>query len=182
VDLGPLAPRLPDALRTPSGKIELLPDLLLADLARIRARLASEGSGPELVLVGRRELRSNNSWMHNVASLATGKQRCTLQVNPLDAARFGLADGGSARVTSRTASVVAPVEVTDGVMPGVLSLPHGWGHDDPAARLRIARQNAGVNSNRLADELALDPLSGNAVLNGIPVTVEPVAEGAAEVR
>jgi anaerobic selenocysteine-containing dehydrogenase len=113
--------------------------------------------------------------MHNLKVLVKGKPRCTLLVSREDAARLGLADGGRARVSSRVATVEAPVEITDSIMPGVVSLPHGWGHDDPGARLAIAADHAGVNSNLLADELALDPLSGNAVLNGIAVTVAPAA-------
>jgi anaerobic selenocysteine-containing dehydrogenase len=121
--------------------------------------------------VGRRDLRSNNSWMHNIEVLVKGKPRCTLHVHPDDASRLGLADGGHARVTSRVGTVDAPVVVTDEVRPGVVSLPHGWGHDRPDTRLRVAAERAGVNSNVLADHEAMDPLSGTSVLNGIPVTV-----------
>jgi len=126
-----------------------------------------------MVLVGRRDLRSNNSWMHNLETLVAGRPRCTLQVHPDDAARLGLADGGRARVRSRAGDVEAPVEVTDAIMPGVASLPHGWGHDVEGTRLGVARAHAGVNSNRLADEGIVDPLSGNAVLCGIPVEIAP---------
>jgi anaerobic selenocysteine-containing dehydrogenase len=170
VDYGPLQPRLPEILRTPSGTIELDHPVLLADLERLADTadaLASRG----LVLVGRRDLRSNNSWMHNIEVLVKGKPRCTLHVHPDDAARLGLADGGHARVTSRVGTVDAPVVVTDEVRPGVVSLPHGWGHDRPDTRLRVAAERAGVNSNVLADHEAMDPLSGTSVLNGIPVTV-----------
>jgi anaerobic selenocysteine-containing dehydrogenase len=171
IDLGPLQPRLPEVLRTPSGTIELLPPAIAADLARLGAALATPP--PELVLVGRRDLRSNNSWMHNLQPLVKGPRRCTLQVHPEDAARLGLSDGGSARVASRVGALIAPVEVTDRVMPGVVCLPHGWGHDLDGASLTVARAHAGVNSNLLTDGAALDPLSGNAVLNGIPVSVTP---------
>jgi anaerobic selenocysteine-containing dehydrogenase len=126
------------------------------------------------VLVGRRHVRSNNSWMHNLPMLAKGPARCTLQVHPSDAARRGLAAGASVRISSRVGSVVAPVEITDGIAPGVVSLPHGWGHDEPGTQLSVAAQRPGANSNVLTDELALDPLSGTAVLNGIPVEVAPV--------
>ena len=126
------------------------------------------------MLVGRRTLRSNNSWMHNLDVLVKGRPTCTLHVHPDDARRFGLADGGTARVRSRVGALEIPVEVTDGIMPGVVSIPHGWGHDDPGSALTIAAAHAGANSNLLADETALDPLSGNSVLNGIPVSVEPV--------
>jgi anaerobic selenocysteine-containing dehydrogenase len=121
------------------------------------------------VLIGRRHLRSNNSWMHNVAALAKGKERCTLLVHPEDARRVGLAAGDRAHVRSRVGSVEVPVELSDAMMPGVVSLPHGHGHDAPGAELAVASRRPGVNSNLLADETLLDELSGNAVLNGIPV-------------
>jgi anaerobic selenocysteine-containing dehydrogenase len=172
VDLGALQPRLPQALRTTTGQIELAPEPIAEDMARLVASL-DRGTNDELVLVGRRHLRSNNSWMHNVNVLVKGKERCTLQVHPDDAAHFGLRDGADATVASRVGRVVAPVEVTDAIRPGVVSLPHGWGHDLPGSSLSIAAQHAGVNSNVLTDGSILDPLSGNAVLNGIPVTVTP---------
>jgi len=168
-----LTPRIPDVLRTPSGKIELAPELILGDVARLSAAL--ESSPAEMVLVGRRDLRSKNSWMHNFNALVKGNPRCTLQVHPDDAARLGLAVEGTARVTSRVGSVELPVEVTDAIMRGVVSIPHGWGHSEPGTRLSIAGAHAGVNSNLLADEDLLEPLSGNAVLCGLPVTVEPAA-------
>ena len=170
VDLGPLEPRVPEIIRTESGRIELCAPPIIDDVSRLSAAVDERTDG--MVLVGRRHLRSNNSWMHNVPALVKGKDRCTLQVHPDDAARLGL--DGTARVTSRVGSVVAPVEVTDSVMPGVVSLPHGWGHDRPGTRMPVAEAHAGVNSNVLTDESVIDPLSGNAVLNGIPVTVEPV--------
>jgi anaerobic selenocysteine-containing dehydrogenase len=170
VDLGPLEPRIPEALRTPSGRIELAPDGIVADVPRLSATLTRPH--PELVLVGRRHLRSNNSWMHNVQNLVRGRDRCTLQLHPDDAAARGLVDGTPARVRSRTGTVVIPVEITAGIMRGVASIPHGWGHDEAGTRLTVAAAHAGVNSNRLADEAAVDPLSGNAVLNGIPITIE----------
>jgi anaerobic selenocysteine-containing dehydrogenase len=172
IDLGPLEPRIPEVLRTPTGKIELAPPAIVADVARLEAGLARTNA--TLVLVGRRTLRSNNSWMHNLRVLVKGRPSCTLHVHPDDARRFGLADGGAARVRSRVGALELPVEVTDGIMPGVVSIPHGWGHDDPGIGLAVAAAHAGANSNLLADEVALDPLSGNAVLNGIPVSVEPV--------
>ena len=172
IDLGPLRPRIPESLRTPSGKIELAPPQLLEDVERLRGGLGRPRNG-SLVLVGRRHLRTNNSWMHNLPVLAGGRPVCTLHMHADDAARLGLADGGVARVTSRVGAVEVAVEVNDAIMPGVVSLPHGWGHDLPGTRLSVAAQRPGVNSNVLADELQLDPLSGNAVLNGIPVRVEP---------
>jgi anaerobic selenocysteine-containing dehydrogenase len=177
VDLGPLKPRLPDALRTASGKIELAPEPLVADVERLRAALATPVNGG-MVLVGRRQLRSNNSWMHNLEVLVKGKPRCTLHVHPQDAARLELVDGEPAELRSRTGSVVAQVEITDAIMPGVVSLPHGWGHDVPGTIQNVASEHAGTNSNILADELLLDAVSGNAVLNGIPVELAPVLAAA----
>ncbi len=171
VDLGPLEPRIPEMLRTPSGRIDLATPAFVADLDRLRARLADER--PPLVLIGRRHLRSNNSWQHNIRTLATGKERCVLQIHPDDAAAHGIEADGRAVVTSAVATVEVPVEVTDAVMPGVVSLPHGWGHDLDGAQLELARQRPGVNVNRLAGSDSVDPLSGNPFLNGVPVTVGP---------
>jgi anaerobic selenocysteine-containing dehydrogenase len=175
VDLGSLEPRLPGVLRTPSGKVELAPEPIVGDVARLREALSRGPANGEVVLVGRRQLRSNNSWMHNLELLVNGPERCTLHVHPGDAARLGLEDGVPARVESRAGALEAPVEVTDAVMPGVVSLPHGWGHAAPGSRLGVAEAHAGVNANLLADEALVDALSGNAVLNGIPVAVAPVA-------
>jgi anaerobic selenocysteine-containing dehydrogenase len=173
IDLGPLEPRLPDALRTASGRIELAPEPLVSDVARLRIALDTPVNGG-MVLVGRRQLRSNNSWMHNLPVLVKGKDRCTLHVHPDDAERLQLTDGQPAELRSRTGSLVAPVEVTEDIMPGVVSLPHGWGHDVAGTVQQVATEHAGANSNVLADELLLDELSGNAVLNGIPVELAPV--------
>ena len=172
VDFGALEPRLPDALRTPSGGIELAHPVLMADLGRLTASLPGLEQR-SLVLVGRRHLRSNNSWMHNIEVLVKGKPRCTLHVHPMDADRLGLVDGGVAHVASRVGSLDATVEVTDAIRPGVVSLPHGWGHGMEGTRLRVAAERAGVNSNVLSDDEAIDPLSGTSVLNGIPVEVVP---------
>jgi len=172
IDLGPLEPRIPEVLRTPSGMIELAPEQIVADVPRLEAAMARERNGG-MVLIGRRQLRSNNSWMHNVAPLVKGKDRCTAHVHPDDAERLGLADGAPARVSSRAGAVEVPVEVTDAVMPGVVSIPHGWGHDVEGVRMEVAAAHPGTNSNLLADETAVDPLSGNAILNGIPVELEP---------
>jgi anaerobic selenocysteine-containing dehydrogenase len=114
--------------------------------------------------------------MHNIEPLVRGKDRCTAHVHPDDAARLGLRDGERARVSSRAGTVEVPVEVTDAVMPRVISIPHGWGHDVDGVRLQVAADHAGTNSNVLADETMVDPLSGNAVLNGIPVELAPVRE------
>jgi anaerobic selenocysteine-containing dehydrogenase len=173
IDLGALEPRIPDVLRTPSGKVELAPEPIAADVPRLEAAL-DRSTGGGMVLIGRRQLRSNNSWMHNLEPLVKGKERCTAHVHPDDAARLGLVDGEPARVSSRAGTVEVPVEVTDAVMPGVVSIPHGWGHDVDGVRLTVASAHAGTNSNILADETLIDPLSGNAVLNGIPVEMAPV--------
>ena len=170
VDLGPLQPRLPGLLQTPSGTVELAAEPIVADVARLRAALGREQH--DLVLVGRRHLRSNNSWMHNVPALVKGRDRCTLQVHPVDAARLALTDGGDAHVASVAGTLSARVEVTDRVMPGVVSLPHGWGHGVAGTRMTVAAGHPGVNSNVLTDEFVLDRLSGNSVLNGIPVQVK----------
>ena len=173
VDLGALEPRLPEALRTPSGMIEVAPQMFLDELRRLVAKKA-EMESDGLLLVGRRELKSNNSWMHNMKVLTKGSLSCTLHVHPDDAARLGIAHGTSARVTSRVGTVDVPVEVTDAVRPGVVSLPHGWGHNVPGTKLTVAAEKAGVNSNILTDDKVIDPLSGNAALNAIPVTVVAV--------
>ena len=170
IDLGPLSPRVPEMLRTPSGKVELAPEPIVGDIERLRAAMARERNGG-MILIGRRQLRSNNSWMHNLPALVKGKDRCTLHIHPDDAERLGLADGEQALVRSAAGSVEAPVEVTDEIMPGVVSIPHGWGHDADGVRMSVASAHAGVNSNVLADESQVEPLSGNAVLNGIPVEV-----------
>jgi anaerobic selenocysteine-containing dehydrogenase len=173
IDLGALEPRIPEMLRTASGKVELAPEPIAADVARLEAALDRSRNGG-MVLIGRRQLRSNNSWMHNIQPLVKGKERCTAHVHPDDAARLGLTDGELARVSSRAGAIEVPVEVTDAVMPGVVPIPHGWGHDMDGVRMSVASTHAGTNSNILADEELIDPLSGNAVLNGIPVEMAPV--------
>ena len=172
IDLGPLGPRLPGVLRTPTGTVELFAGPFVEELERLEERLDEEP--PALVLVGRRHLRSNNSWMHNVEVLVKGKPRCTLHVNPEDATRYGIVDGGDVRVRSQVGELVVVAEVCDSVRPGVVSLPHGWGHDRPGIRLSVAERHAGVNSNILTDPSAIDPPSGTAVLNGIPVEIAGV--------
>ncbi|MFI1355437.1 molybdopterin oxidoreductase family protein [Streptomyces sp. NPDC020898] len=171
IDLGPLRSRLPQPLKTRSGKIELLPQPIADDLPRLRQALRERPAG--IVLIGRRHLRSNNSWMHNVPALTGGTNRCTLHIHPEDAARLGVADGAPVRIKGAGGEVVAPAEITDVVRRGVVSLPHGWGHDRPGTRLGHASANPGVNVNQVLDGSLLDPLSGNAVLNGVPIDLAP---------
>ncbi|MFD3487114.1 molybdopterin oxidoreductase family protein [Streptomyces sp. NPDC058665] len=171
IDLGPLKPRIPGILKTRSGHVELLPAPIAADLPRLRAALT--GVPASLVLVGRRHLRSNNSWMHNVPTLNGGSNRCTVQVHPADAARLGLADGRPARITTEAGEITIPVEITDTVRAGVVSVPHGWGHDRPGTRMAVAHARPGVNVNQLLDGSRRDPLSGTSVLNGFPVELAP---------
>ena len=171
IDLGPLEPRLPEVLRTPSGKVELAPPEIVADVERLRAALARRANGG-LVLVGRRQLRSNNSWMHNLDLLVRGKERCTLHVHPDDADRLGLADG-EPRASERRAPASSPRRSRSPTRSCRASsrCRTGWGHDADGSALRVAAAHAGANSNVLTDETLLDALTGNAVLNGIPVTV-----------
>ncbi len=173
VDLGPLEPRLPGRLPRDHKFIDLAPDKLVADVARLRAAVAGPGSNGKLLLVGRRHLRSNNSWMHNVPKLVAGKPRCTLLLHPTDAERLGLRDADVALVTSRVGSVRVPVEVSDHIMPGVVSLPHGFGHGRTGVRLSVAvrPENAGVSVNDLTDDRFVDELAGTAALSGVPVDV-----------
>ncbi len=173
IDLGPLQPRIPELLRTPSGKIELAPATLIADVQRARADLRRPAD--TMVIVGRRQVRSNNSWMHNLPLLAKGPFRCTALVNPLDAQRLGLRDGALARISGRGGRAIeAQVELSDEMMQGVVSLPHGWGHDLAGARLGTAAERPGANLNAVLDEALRDPLSGNAVLGGVGVTLQAV--------
>ena len=167
VDLGALTPRIPEILRTPSATIELAPEAILADIPRLHSSLGNRDDG--FLLIGRRNLRSNNSWMHNLPALSGGSNRCTLQIHPDDAARLGLTD--LAVVTGPGGKLEVPVEITDAIRPGVVSLPHGWGHSAPGTRMSVAAQHPGVNMNSLFDDSLLDPLSGNAVLNAVPVEV-----------
>jgi len=171
IDLGPMVPRIDEMIGTPSGMIELAPGYILSDLPRLRSALDRDPEG--YVLVSRRHIRSKNTWMHNVKVLVKGKDRCTLLVHPVDAAELGLIDGADARVSSEAGSIEVPVEVSDEMMRGVVSLPHGWGHNKPGTRLSVAREYAGVNSNLLAPGHFVDELSGNAAVNGIPVEVAP---------
>ncbi len=171
IDLGPMVPRAREVVSTPSGKIELAPEYIVRDLGRLQARLGRRHEG--LLLTSRRHVRSNNSWMHNVKVLVQGRDRCTLLIHPDDAERTGVVDGRLARVSSEAGALEVPVEVSDEMMPGVVSLPHGWGHDKAGTRMATAREHAGVNNNLLAPGRFVDEVSGNAAVNGIPVEVVP---------
>ncbi|WP_412515899.1 molybdopterin oxidoreductase family protein [Actinomadura madurae] len=172
LDLGPLKPRLDEVICTTSGRIELCPSTFAADVDRLHSALRDPGTSGGTVLIGRRHLRSNNSWLHNVPELVRGSNTCTLQLNPADADAIGVTAGDTVRVTSRTGTVDAVAEPTETIMQGVVSLPHGWGHDRPGTRTEVAARHAGVNVNAVTDEQEIDPLSGNAVFNGVPVTLE----------
>ena len=172
INFGPMVPQVPDVLGTADGKIRLAPQYLLDDLPRLAARL--DRAPDELVLVSRRHLRSNNSWLHNVGPLMKGKDRCTLLMHDDDATKRGVTTGDLVSVTSAGGQIEVPVEVTAAIMPGVVSMPHGWGHNKPGTRMGIANESPGVNTNILSPPTFIDEPSGNGALNGIPVTVAAV--------
>lgn len=169
IDFGPMVPQLPDILGTADKKIRLAPQYLLDDLPRLAARM--ERPAEPLVLVSRRRLRSNNTWLHNVPALMKGKDRCTLLIHPDDAARCGVADNDIVTVKSEAGEIRVPVEITDAIKPGVVSMPHGWGHGQPGTRMTVANGSPGANTNVLSPPTFVDQPSGNGVLNGIPVTI-----------
>lgn len=173
LDLGPLAPRLPGRLATPDKRVHLAPAEYLGDLDRLAKRWADAPPG-ELVLIGRRHLRSNNSWMHNSKRLVKGPVRCTILMHPEDAARRGVVDGGRARVSTSVGAIELPVELTEAMMPGVVSVPHGWGHGRAGVRLRVASEHAGESVNDILDPALVDELSGTSALTGQRVEVVPV--------
>ena len=168
-DLGPLQPCLPDRLFTADKQIDLIPAIFAGDLARLDA--FAQQPSPEFVLIGRRQLRSNNSWMHNSYRLVKGKERCTLLIHPDDATRLQIADGQQVRVESPAGSITVPAALTPEMMPGVVSIPHGWGHQVEGIRLPVAEQFPGASANDLTDHRAVDELSGNAVFSGVPVAL-----------
>lgn len=171
LDLGPLTEALPQ--RLPQDAIDLCPDHLITDLERLAARRSGiEAEAKGLVLIGRRHLQSNNSWLHNSERLLKGKERCTLLIRPDDAASRSLEAGARARVRSRVGVVEVQVEISDEVMPGVVSLPHGWGHQRPGVGWRVAAQTPGPSINDLTDDQRVDALTGNAAFSGLPVEVE----------
>jgi len=170
LDLGALVPRLPGRLHTRDRKVHLAPAVHLADLPRLERRFATPPAD-ELVVIGRRDLRSNNSWMHNTPRLVKGPPRCTLLIHPADAAPRGLVDGALARVPTPTGAIELPTELTTDVMPGVVSIPHGWGHGRPGTRLTVASTVAGVSLNDILDPARIDELSGTSALTGQPVEI-----------
>ncbi len=171
--LGPLEQRLPAALLTKDRKINLIPEFVAPTLAPLRDKLdeAVTLAPGEFYLIGRRHLRSNNSWMHNSPGLAKGKNRCTLMLHPEDAATLGLATGEPVEVTSRTGTIQIPVELTDTMMPGVVSIPHGFGHHREGIQLQVAQRAPGVSVNDITDDQLVDPVTGNAAFSGQRVTL-----------
>lgn len=178
IDLGPLQPQLPARLRSKDQTIRCDTPEPLADLARLRSEFPAAGGAARehgqlrpLQLIGRRHVRSNNSWMHNYRRLVKGRNRCTLLMHPEDLQQRGIATGSKVSVRSRVGELQVVVEASQDMMPGVVSLPHGFGHDRKGIRMAIAQRHAGVSCNDITDELALDALSGNAAVNGLPVEV-----------
>jgi anaerobic selenocysteine-containing dehydrogenase len=175
IDLGPLSSCLPRRLRTADKRIELAPEVLVKDVERVKAKFLDSASLPSngnLLLIGRRQLRSNNSWMHNSQRLLRGKPQCTILMNPADAAHRHLGPGQQVSVRSRVGSVVVPIEISDEMMPGVVSIPHGWGHDRLGVQLEVAQQHAGESINDVTDNLTIDALCGTAAFNGTWVAVD----------
>ena len=173
IDLGPLQPSLPHAIFHEDKKIHLDFNYFMSDLERVNAHFfKNESQAQPLVLIGRRHIKTNNSWLHNSPRMVKGNNRCTLQLHPDDGTKLGIKDGDEVRVKSRVGQVIIEAEITDAIMPGVVSIPHGWGHNKKGIRLSVASQHPGVNTNILTDDLQVDELSGNAVLNGVPVDLE----------
>jgi anaerobic selenocysteine-containing dehydrogenase len=194
IDLGPLGACLPRRLRTADKHIQLAPEIFIKDIERLNdlerlerkppaynerpARtidpLTSPESNGHLLLIGRRQLRSNNSWMHNSERLVKGKPRCTILMHPTDASERELKPGQKVLVRSRAGSIEIPIEISEEIMPGVVSIPHGWGHDRQGVQLQIAEAHAGASINDVTDNLAIDALCGTAAFSGTPVTVEAI--------
>jgi anaerobic selenocysteine-containing dehydrogenase len=172
IDLGALEPQLPERLRTRDRRIRLAPRVFLDELPRLAGSMHRTRASNELFLVGRRALRSNNSWMHNSHRLVKGPPACTLLMHPSDARARSLTHGQRVRVRSRVGEVRAPLEVSDEIAPGVVSLPHGWGHHRDGVQLDVARAHAGVSVNDVTDEQSLDGLTANAAFSGVPVDVQ----------
>ncbi len=179
VDLGPLQSMLPDALKHADKKIHLNVDFYQADLERVK-QMMQQYDDRQILLIGRRHVRSNNSWLHNSHRLVKGKSRCTLMLHPETAEQYNIEDGQNVKVTSRVGSVVIAAEVTDELMPGVVSIPHGFGHGRKGVKQEIAQAHAGVSVNDLTDDTFIDQLSGNAAVNGVPVTLAAIKVNAIE--
>ena len=182
IDLGPMQSTVPEALPEQHGAVDLAPDMFVEDLDRLRARFLTPGSVPaddQLLLIGRRQLRSNNSWMHNSQRLMKGKSRCTVMINPEDAERLGVKSGDQVTLSSRVGQVTAPAEVTGDMMAGVVSLPHGFGHGRDGVQLDVATSHPGVSVNDLTDDRFVDALTGNAAFSGVPVTLKAATQIAA---
>ncbi len=173
MDLGPLKPMLPQAIKHKDQQIDLNVDFYQADLERVREVMASYDDS-QILLIGRRHVRSNNSWLHNSHRLVKGKPRCTLMLHPNTAKAHNIEDGQAVKVTSRVGQVTINAEVTDELMPGVVSIPHGFGHGRKGVKQKVAQAHAGVSVNDLTDDTLIDKLSGNAAVNGVPVTLQAV--------
>ena len=174
VDLGPLKPRFPKRLFTSDKKIDLAPSIFIDDLKRVISNVAQSNANGSLTLIGRRQLRSNNSWMHNCPSLMSGRDRFLILMNPLDAQKKSIADGQKVRVKTSNAQIELEAKLSEEMMPGVISIPHGWGHEGKGTQQKIALENKGGNLNALGDDLAIDPVSGNADLHIRNVKVYPI--------
>jgi anaerobic selenocysteine-containing dehydrogenase len=185
IDFGPLRTCLPARLRTAHKQIELAPEVLVNDVERVKAKLINTASlhrNGNLLLIGRRQLRSNNSWMHNSQRLVRGKPQCTILMHPADAAQRQLRPGQEVSVRSRVGSVMVPIEISDEMMPGVVSIPHGWGHDRLGIQIAVAQEHAGGSINDVTDDLAIDALCGTAAFNGTWVEVEASVKGDQEIE
>ncbi len=183
IDLGPLQPRLPGALRTAGKRLQLAPAVMVAETVRLEdlagSSAAALSDGYDLTLIGRRQLRSNNSWMHNSARLMKGADRCTALVHPDDAAARGVLDGQRVRISSAVGSIELPVTISDEMRPGVVSVPHGFGHRREGVGWRVAAEHAGVSVNDITDPAIVDSVTGNAAFNAVPVRVEALAAAGA---
>jgi len=175
IDLGPLQPRMPEVLHTKDKRINLFPETMVEDLARLQTHFGKTYEPDELTLISRRDLRTNNSWMHNSKRLVKGKNRCTLLIHPDTASQYGVANGETVKLSSRIGTLNVETVITETMMPGVLSLPHGWGHHREGMRLSIASAHAGVSINDITDETRSDPITGTSAFTGMPVALEKIA-------
>ncbi len=178
IDLGALRPGVEERLFHRDKHIHLASPRMLEAIAALERDIEAKAGENGLVLIGRRELRSNNSWMHNLPSLVSGRERCVLYVHPDDAARYQVRDGELAILESRVHRGEVRVEVTDDMRPGVVSLPHGWGHADSAPWQKVAGEHAGVSVNDWVDDAVVEPIIGQSILNGVPVRLEPLHRAA----